>query len=169
MYMYVHFRNGHCLRPKVFYELTDGCELILANLPCKYYKEAPPIRLESVPQSIIEKISYSSGYSDETVDYEVDQEVLAAASPQENVPCQKKTEQDTNVDRVVLETQASWCSFPLHISLNTCCCVDPFYPPPKKGFKHLCLANFTQRRHKICVNCVSQLHVPVVECGEKLL
>ena len=151
--MYVHFRNGHCLRPKVFYELTDGCDLILANLPCKYYKEAPPIRLEAVPRSVIEKItdSYSSGYSDETVDYEVDQEVLAAASPQENVPCQKKTEQDTNVDRVVLETQASWWSIPLYISLNTYCCVDQFHPPPKNGL-HLYFANFTPCRHKICIN-----------------
>lgn len=30
-------RVTHCLRPNVYYELTDGCELFLANLRCVYY------------------------------------------------------------------------------------------------------------------------------------
>lgn len=30
-------RHSHCLRPSVFYELTDGCELLLANIRCMYY------------------------------------------------------------------------------------------------------------------------------------
>ena len=30
-------RHSHRLRPSVFYELTDGCELLLANIRCVYY------------------------------------------------------------------------------------------------------------------------------------
>lgn len=102
----------------MFYELTDGCELTLADIHCKYYKEPPPTNLDS--PRVVEKLtgplappdSNSNGYSDDTADYELEPEVLGVASPQENDSHQEKKDEDINIDPSVTETKVSRYKIP---------------------------------------------------------
>ena len=36
------YRRTHCLRPNIYYELTDGVELTLSNVRCQYFHKTLP-------------------------------------------------------------------------------------------------------------------------------
>ena len=71
------YRNRHCIRPNVYYELTDGCELFLSTVHCVYYHGNSP-EGDTVDQN---------EFKEENVDddaYNVETDASTSCSPTES-------------------------------------------------------------------------------------
>ena len=76
------YRNRRCIRPNVYYELTDGCELFMSTLRCVYYHGTSP------EDTMVMELNESKENDDDIYNAETDASTPCSPTdkPVENLP-----------------------------------------------------------------------------------